>query len=109
MNPDTMNNLGEIMNTTTQAYIRNLVRTGVPVAVGTVVAWFASKGWNLKSGQFAVLAPVFSTVYYGVIRGAEKKYPKLSWLLGALPTTPTLTPTPTPAKRGPKPKAAPKK
>ena len=99
------------MNTTTQAYIRNLVRTGVPVAVGTVVAWFASKGWNLKSGQFAVLAPVFSTVYYGVIRGAEKKYPKLSWLLGALPTAPTPTPTPTPAaaKRVPKPKAAPKK
>jgi len=103
------------MNNATQAYIRNLVRTGVPVVVGTVVAWFASKGWNLKSGQFAVLAPVFSTVYYGVIRGAEKKYPKLSWLLGALPAapvvpTPTPTPTPAPApapaaaKRGPKPK-----
>lgn len=96
------------MNNATQAYIRNLVRTGVPVVVGTVVAWFASKGWNLKSGQFAVLAPVFSTVYYGVIRGAEKKYPKLSWLLGALPAVPTPTPAPAPApaaaKRVPKPK-----
>ena len=92
---------------TTQAYIRNLVRTAVPVAVGTVVAWFASKGWNLKSGQFAVLAPVFSTVYYGVIRGLEKKFPKLSWLLGALPAAPVVpTPTPTPA---PAPKTTSKK
>ena len=87
------------MNNTTQAYIRNLVRTGVPVAVGTVVAWFASKGWSLKSGQFAVLAPVFSTVYYGAIRAAEKKYPKLSWLLGALPAAPAVAPVPAPAKK----------
>jgi len=94
----------------TQAYIRNVVRTGVPVAVGTVVAWFASKGWSLKSGQFAVLAPVFSTVYYGVIRAAEKKYPKLSWLLGALPAAPAVTPAPAPAKKvAATQKAAPKK
>jgi len=77
-----------------QNYLRNVVRTGVPVVVGTVVAWLASKGFNLKSGQFAVLAPVLSTGYYAAIRKLEEKYPKLSWLLGALPvpaTTPPVT------------------
>jgi len=84
------------MNTVEQNYIRNVVRTGVPLAVGAVVTWLTSKGINLNAGQFAALTPVFGTVYYAVIRFLETKFPKLSWLLGALPAEATTDVTPTP-------------
>lgn len=41
---------------------------------------------------------IVGTAYYGVIRAAEIKWPKIAWLLGALPVpaanVPPVTPTP---------------
>jgi len=33
----------------------------------------------------AIVLPLGSTIYYGIIRQLEVKFPKFSWLLGALP------------------------
>ena len=35
-----------------------------------------------------VIFPIATTAYYSAIHTLEHKFPKLSWLLGALPTAP---------------------
>ena len=83
--------------------VRNVVRAAVASAVGSLVAWGTTKWGNLNSGNLAVLAPTFTTAYFGLVHWLEKKYPKLGWLLGLLPATkptllvPPVEPTPAPA------------
>ena len=65
-------------------YGRSLIRTFVPLVVGSLVAWLASRG--VKVDQSALLPAVDAIVaaaYYGVIRWAETRWPKAGWLLGA--------------------------
>lgn len=65
-------------------YGRSIIRTVVPLIVGTVVAWLASRGINIDQ---ATLLPLVDTLvagaYYAVIRAAEKKWPSMGWMLGA--------------------------
>ncbi len=63
------------------------IRTLVPVAVGAVVTWLATKGMTLDDntvqGLIAFLTGVSTAVYYLVVRLAEKYLsPKFGWLLG---------------------------
>jgi len=77
-------------------YQKNIIRTFVPVLVASAVAWITKAEKHLTPSELAIALPIASTVYYAAIRQLEVKFPKLSWLLGALPVkaagkTPTET------------------
>lgn len=80
-------------------YYKNIIRTFIPVLVGSVIVYLTKLEKHIPAGELAIVLPVISTVYYGIVRQLEVKYPKLSWLLGALPVkAASMTPTETPAK-----------
>jgi len=66
-------------------YQKNVVRTFVPVLVASVVAWLTKAEKHLTPAELAIVVPVGSTAYYAAIRQLEAHFPKMSWLLGALP------------------------
>jgi len=66
-------------------YYKNIIRTFVPVAVASVVAWITKAEKHLTPTELSVVIPVGSTLYYAIIRNLEVRFPKTSWLLGALP------------------------
>ncbi|MFI7136592.1 hypothetical protein ACIBQ5_02130 [Streptomyces massasporeus] len=62
----------------------SLVRTGVPAAVGWLVAVALRYGLDLDATAVTgVLTPVTTFAYYGVFRLAEEHVsPRFGWLLG---------------------------
>lgn len=69
----------------------SIIRTAVPAAIGTVIAYGASKGLNIDPISVnAAIVPLAITLYYAVVRYAEKRHPQLGWLLG-FAATPTYT------------------
>jgi hypothetical protein len=76
--------------------LRNIVRTAVPAIVGAVASVIAKVKANLTPTETAIIFPIATTAYYSAIRTLETKYPKLSWLLGALPVKATNVSTPAP-------------
>ena len=63
-----------------------IVRTVVPAAVGTLLAWLGSKGLDLTQYGNAVnawLVPVVIGLYYTLARLLEQKWPVFGLLLGA--------------------------
>lgn len=82
------------------AYITSIIRTFVPIVVGTVAAFLVAHGLP-DVDEAAVegwLTPVLIGAYYAAIRAAEKKWPQIGWLLGKAaqvvyaPTTATVIP-----------------
>ena len=69
--------------------LRNIVRTAVPAIVGAVASVIAKVKANLTPTETAVVFPIATTAYYSAIRTLETRFPKLSWLLGALPVKAT--------------------
>ena len=69
--------------------LRNIVRTAVPAIVGAVASVIAKVKANLTPTETAIIFPIATTAYYSAIRTLETKFPKLSWLLGALPVKAT--------------------
>ena len=69
-------------------YLRNTIRTAVPAIVGAATAYLAKHGFDASNTVAMEIMPVATTVYYSLIRWAEERYPKLSWLIGALPVPP---------------------
>lgn len=67
--------------------ITSLVRTYVPVIVGSVIAWLAARGINVDEGTSAAavtaLTGVIILAYYTVVRLLERKFPKIGVLLGS--------------------------
>lgn len=67
--------------------IPSLIRTYVPIIVGSVAAWLLSKGivldQNATNGLILFLGGILSAVYYLVARVLEHKFPQFSWLLGS--------------------------
>ena len=64
-------------------YGRSLIRTFVPLLVGSLVAWLATRGVKVDSSTLLPLVDAFATgLYYGVVRWLETRWPKLGWLLG---------------------------
>ena len=76
--------------------LKNIIRTAVPSVVGAVVSIIAKAKANLTPSETAVIFPIATTLYYSLVRTLETKYPKLSWLLGALPVKATNVSTPAP-------------
>lgn len=75
-----------------QDLVTSVIRTAVPLAVGAVVSYLATKGLHAPDAVVAQ-ATAFLTfavgfVYYIVVRWLESKNPKLGVLLGK-PTKPT--------------------
>lgn len=72
-------------------YITSLIRTHVPILVGTLISWLATKGLELDestaAGLIAALTGALISVYYIVVRTLERKFPRVGVLLG-VPTTP---------------------
>ncbi|MCZ4098312.1 hypothetical protein [Streptomyces sp. H39-C1] len=62
----------------------SLLRTGVPAAVGWLVAVALRHGLDLDaSAVTGVLTPIATFIYYGVFRFAEEHLsPQFGWLLG---------------------------
>lgn len=68
----------------------SLIRTFVPILVGTLSAWLVSKGIQLPAEAYGglesflieVLSVLTATAYYAIVRWLESKWPKLGWLLG---------------------------
>ena len=75
--------------------ITSYIRTFVPIVIGAVVSYFATKGFNvpldLQVAATAFLTVLISTVYYIIVRKLESKYPNLGILLG-VPSAPTYPP-----------------
>lgn len=74
-------------NSATFVLVMSLVRTLVPVVVGSVLAWFAAKGIpvdpSLETTMTVALTGAATFVYYAVVRFLEMKVsPKFGWLLG---------------------------
>lgn len=68
-------------------YVLSLVRTWVPVAVGSAVTWVALHwGFALPKDLEAQLAVVATgaviVAYYTIVRALEKKWPAFGKLLG---------------------------
>ena len=67
-------------------YLISLIRTGVPVVVGAVVAWLAARGLNVPADAqvqvTAGLTTVLTFAYYAAVRAAEKRWPAAGVLLG---------------------------
>lgn len=67
-------------------YVPSLIRTYVPVIVGLVVAFLATRGLHLdaqsQAGVTALATGVITGVYYTAVRALEIKYPALGILLG---------------------------
>jgi hypothetical protein len=82
-------------------YPASLLRTVVPIAVGVALDWVARKtGVVVATDSVApVVAALAASAYYAVVRLAERKWPKLGWLLG-LPVTPSYIPPSPPSDGG---------
>lgn len=67
-------------------YVISLIRTWVPIIVGSVGAWLVAHGIGLDPstavGATAALSGLFSGVYYALVRLVEAKFPALGALLG---------------------------
>lgn len=74
-------------------YLVSTVRTVTPMAAGVVLEWVAKRtGIVVPTAQVApYVAAAGAAVYYGLVRLAEQKWPRVGWLLGWA-TTPTYKP-----------------
>lgn len=67
--------------------ITSYIRTGVPIVIGSFVAWLAVHGLQVPAdsvtGFTAFLTGLFTALYYAVVRYLETKYPQMGWLLGS--------------------------
>jgi hypothetical protein len=68
-------------------FATSIIRTYVPIAVGGVVGWLATRGVKISPEQAAQLGigpMAFSSFsYYLVVRLVEQKYPGAGALLGS--------------------------
>jgi len=68
-------------------FVTSLIRTYVPVAVGTLVSWLVSSGIDIDpsdtKGVVAFMTAALIGIYYLVARILERNYPPLGFLLGS--------------------------
>lgn len=64
-------------------YIVSLIRTVVPVAVGSLLGWLAVRGFELPEGPVReAVVGLCIAGYYALVRLAERRWPPLGLLLG---------------------------
>lgn len=68
-------------------YITSVIRTIVPIIIGSIVGWLAAKGINIKPEDIAavtaLLTALFSGLYYVISRALEQRFPQAGILLGS--------------------------
>jgi hypothetical protein len=70
-------------------YVESLIRTWVPVAVGAVLTWLATKVGIVLDEQSSVMAVTVSAAlvtaaYYAVSRAVEQRWPAVGRVLVSL-------------------------
>lgn len=67
--------------------LTGLIRTWVPIGVGAVIAWFATRGLELdfetQNAVVIALTGVTQALYYSAVRLLENQFPAIGWLLGS--------------------------
>lgn len=69
-------------------FIISNIRTLVPIAIGSVVAWLATElgvvvDEESKAAAIVAATGVLSAVYYAAVHWLEQRWPRFGWLLGA--------------------------
>lgn len=68
----------------------SFIRTYVPISVGSLLSWLATKGLEIDAetgaGLIVFLTGVLIAAYYGVVRLLERQWPQLGMLLGSAKT-----------------------
>jgi len=69
-------------------YLLSVIRTVVPVVIGSALGWLATHGLSLdtetQAGLIAILTAACIAGYYALIRKLEVRWPAVGqWLLGA--------------------------
>lgn len=71
---------------TLKDYLASLIRTYVPVGVGALVAWLATRGVDVDYETATALATgltgFIAAVYYALLRAIETQWPRVGALLG---------------------------
>lgn len=64
-------------------YFVSLIRTVVPVAVGSLLGWLAVRGFEVPEGPVReAVVGLCIAGYYAAVRAAERRWPALGVLLG---------------------------
>ena len=65
----------------------SFIRTYVPIAVGSLISWLATKGLDIDAqtgqGLIVFLTGILIAAYYGVVRLLERQWPQFDVLLGS--------------------------
>lgn len=81
--------------------VPSLIRTYVPVVVGSLAGWLVSLGIDLdanaQAGLIVGLTGLFTAAYYTLVRLLEKRFPWLSVLLGSSQMPAAYSPTGSPS------------
>lgn len=69
-------------------YLLSLIRTAVPTAIGALLSWLAVEHGivvpeGLTNEATIWLTGLVVTLYYGIVRALEKRWPRIGILLGA--------------------------
>ncbi len=68
-------------------FITSLIRTYVPIVVGTAISALATRGLEVdpatQASLVAGLTGILIAAYYTAVRALESKYPKIGVLLGS--------------------------
>ncbi len=69
----------------TSAWLRDMIRRFVPASIGAVVALVLNHvALHLSSSWVAVIVAAVSVVWSGIVTKAEKRWPWVAFLIGAL-------------------------
>lgn len=67
-------------------FVTSLIRTWVPIVVGSVLSHLATAGLDIDphdaQGLITAVTGIFIAVYYLIARWLETNWPQLGWLLG---------------------------
>lgn len=73
-------------------HVVSIIRTVVPVLVGSALSWLAQQGIaGLDSATITTAVTALTiSLYYAAVRAAERRWARAGWLLGS-PKAPTYT------------------
>jgi hypothetical protein len=84
-------------------FAASLIRTIVPIAVGSVISWLALISLDIdaagQAGLSTFLTAILTGGYYALVRLVETKVPQVGWLLGLAKSPDSYSVDTDPAKR----------
>lgn len=85
-------------------YIISVIRTWVPVFVGSLIGWLVSIGIDVpedaRNSLIIAISGVTIAAYYALVRWLEQKFPQVGLLLGYVKQPVYIDPTKTPQDQG---------